>query len=84
MWNIIERYIPNASSYGADIDFLIILITIIVGAWFILSEVLLFYFIIRYSRKRNPRAQYITGEEESEKKWIKTPHKLILSSKTII
>ena len=76
--NYLERYIPNASSYGGQIDYLIIIITIIVGAWFILSEVILFYFIFRFSRKKNPRAQYVTGEEEHEKKWIKTPHKLIL------
>jgi len=88
MWETVQEYIetflPNAASYGTDIDFLIYLVTVIVGAWFILSEVVLFYFIFRFSRKKNPRAQYVTGETESDKKWIKTPHKLILICDVVI
>ena len=88
MWDsilrYIESYIPNAASYGEDIDFVIVLVTVIVGAWFILSEVVFFYFIFRFSRKRNPRAQYVTGETEAEKKWIKIPHKLILVCDVVI
>ena len=78
MWTWLEYFITNASSYGADIDFMILFITYLCGAWYILSNVIFFYFIFRYSRKRHPKALYVTGETEAEKKWIKIPHKLIL------
>lgn len=75
---MMEYLIPAASSFAKDVDFLILLITILVGFWFILAQGVLFYFIFRYSRKRHPKALYITGEKKEEKKWITIPHLLVL------
>ena len=45
----------NISTYGADIDQLYALIYYIVGAWFVAAEVMLFWFILRYRRRRGRR-----------------------------
>ena len=44
---MIELLVPQASSYAADIDGLITLITVLVGFWFVLAEGIFFYFIFR-------------------------------------
>jgi cytochrome c oxidase subunit 2 len=75
---MIERYLVEASSYAADIDGLFNLINLIVGIWFVAAEGVLLYFIIRYRRKEGVKAQYITGEEKSQKKWITYPHLLVI------
>jgi cytochrome c oxidase subunit 2 len=73
-----ENLVPIASSYGAEIDNLIIWIGIIVGFWFVLCEVILLGFILKFRAKDGRRAQYITGEEQSQKRWISMPHLLVL------
>ncbi len=75
---MLERYVQSASSYAAEIDGLILLITVLVGFWFILSEVVFFGFIWRYRRKPGVKAEYITGEEREYVRWIQWPHYLIL------
>jgi len=75
---MIERYLVEASSYAADIDGLFNLINLIVGIWFLAAEGILLYFIIRFRRKEGVKAQYITGEEKSQKKWITYPHLLVI------
>jgi cytochrome c oxidase subunit 2 len=73
-----ENLVPIASSYGAAIDHLIILIGILVAPWFILCEVILIGFAVKFRAKPGVRAQYITGEEPSQKRWISRPHMLVL------
>jgi cytochrome c oxidase subunit 2 len=69
----------QASSYAYDIDSLFGLITFLVGFWFIVSEVVLFYFIFRFRRKTpDQKAQYISGEEPHHKQWISIPHILVI------
>jgi cytochrome c oxidase subunit 2 len=75
---MIERYIEQVSTYAADIDNLIALIAVIVGFWFVLVEVVFIGFIIAFREKPGVKAQYITGEEKHEKKWIAIPHELVL------
>jgi len=75
---MIERYVEALSTYATDIDNLIWLITVLVGFWFILCEGVFFYFIIRFRAKEGVRAEYITGEEKSQKRWISYPHLLVL------
>ncbi len=65
-----ERYIEALSTYAGDIDSLILLILLLVGPWFILCEGIFFYFIIRFRAKDGRRAEYITGEEKNQKRWI--------------
>jgi len=75
---MIERYLPAASTYAGDIDAVITLIFVLVGFWFILSEVVFFWLIIKFRAKGDQPAEYITGEEKSQKRWITIPHLLVL------
>jgi cytochrome c oxidase subunit 2 len=75
---MIERYVAALSTYANDIDNLILFIGAIVGFWLILCEVVFFYFIVRFRAKDGRRAEYITGEEKSHKRWISYPHLLVL------
>jgi cytochrome c oxidase subunit 2 len=75
---MIGRYVEALSTYANDIDNLILLIGVLVGFWFVLCELIFFYFIIRFRAKDGRRAEYITGEEKSQKRWISYPHLLVL------
>ncbi len=75
---MLERYVQAASSYAGQIDGLILLVTVLVGFWFVLTEAVFFGFIWRYRRKPGVKAEYITGEEREYVRWIHWPHYLIL------
>jgi len=75
---MIESLLPAASSYARNIDNLFSLIFWLVGFWFVLSEVVFFWLIVRFRKRDGEKAQYITGELKSEKKWITYPHLLVL------
>jgi cytochrome c oxidase subunit 2 len=73
-----ETFLQMASSYAGDIDFLIILIAVLGGFWLFLAEGIIFWLCFKFRRSANPRAQYITGDQKHEKKWISIPHWLVL------
>ena len=75
---MIESLVPVASSYGADIDSVFDLIFILVGFWFVLTQGVFLWLIVRFRKRDGVRAQYITGELKSEKRWISIPHLLVL------
>jgi cytochrome c oxidase subunit II len=75
---VIERYLAQASSYAADIDGLIVLIAVLVGVWFLISEGVFFYLIFKFRHRDGHKGQYITGEEKHQKRWISIPHLLVL------
>lgn len=75
---MIERYVAATSTYAGDVDGLITLIFVLVGVWFILCEGVFFYLIFRYRAKEGVKAEYITGEEKHQKRWISIPHALVL------
>lgn len=75
---MIERFIPAASTYAKDIDFVFTLIFCLVGFWFLLSQGVFFWLIFRFRKKPGVPAQYITGEEKSQKRFITIPHLLVL------
>ncbi len=81
---MIERLLPAASTYAGDLDFLFDLIFWIVGFWFLLSEVVFFWLIFRFRKKDGQAAQYIAGEQKSEKKWITYPHLAVLVFDVVI
>ncbi len=81
---MIELLVPQASSYAADVDNLITLITVLVGFWFLLAEGIFFYFIFKFKAKEGQKAQYITGEKKEEKKWITRPHNAVLVCDVIL
>jgi cytochrome c oxidase subunit 2 len=75
---MIDRYVEALSTYANDIDNLILLIGVLVGFWLVLCELIFFYFIVRFRARDGQRAEYITGEEKSHKRWISYPHMLVL------
>jgi len=76
---MIEYYVEAISTYAADIDQIILAITLIVGAFFFISELLIFYFIWKFKDKGDgKKAQYITGDEKKQKRPVKIAHNLVL------
>lgn len=76
--------IEQASSYAEDIDRVILVIALLAGFWFLVAEGVLFYFLFKYKRKNNPKAEYITGEKKEEMKWIHWPHNIIILCDIVI
>lgn len=81
---MIETWIPAASTFARDIDFVFDLIFWLVGFWFVMAQGVFFYFILRFRKKAGVPAEYIAGEQKSEKRWITIPHNLILVCDVII
>ena len=75
---MIDRLLLQASSFAADIDGLILLVTVLVGFWFLLAEGIFFWLIWRFREKPGVKTQYITGKEKHLKRWITIPHGLVL------
>jgi cytochrome c oxidase subunit 2 len=75
---MIERLVPAASTYAADIDAVFTLIFVLVGFWFLLTEGVFLWLILRFRKRDGVRAEYITGELKTEKRWITIPHLLVL------
>ncbi|MCC7405341.1 MAG: cytochrome c oxidase subunit II [Bdellovibrionales bacterium] len=77
---IIER----ASSFAADIDFMILLIALLGGFWFFVAQGILWYFMFAYRRSKNPKAAYVSGEKPEETKWIHWPHYAVIVCDIVI
>jgi len=73
-----ETFLQSLSSYSGDVDRLVMLVTILVGVWFILAEAVLFWLIFRFRAREGVPAQYITGKEKHLKRWVNIPHYLII------
>jgi len=86
MFNLfnIGNYLDVASSYAADIDSVVLLIASLVGGPFIVAEILLIYFVIKFRKKSGVKAKYITGENKKDKRWVSYPHYLVLLFDIII
>lgn len=85
MVHLIEALgVPLGSTYAGDIDFVWSLIFWIVGAWFLATELVFFWLIVRFRKKDGVPAQYITGELKSEKKWVTWPHLAVLVFDVVI
>lgn len=68
----------NISTFGPKIDSVIETIYYIVGAWFILAQAVLFYFLFRYRRQKNQKAAYVTGHGVKSLAWVFVPVILVL------
>jgi cytochrome c oxidase subunit 2 len=71
--------IPQASTYAASIDNVIILIAVLVGFWFVAAEGMFFWLIWRFRERPGVKTQYLEGHEPHVKKWITWPHMVILA-----
>lgn len=76
---MISSWLPqNVSTFGGDIDSVFRLILYIVGFWFLLSEALLLYFVVRYRRKEGRRSFFNRGDTTKELAWIMVPVLIVL------
>jgi cytochrome c oxidase subunit II len=63
------RLPANISTFGADIDSMFFLIAVITGIVFVLVEVVLIYFLIRYRWRPGRKATYTHGNAKLEVIW---------------
>lgn len=68
----------NVSTFGGSVDSTIRLIYYIVGAWFLATEGLLLYFVLRYRRKQGRRAFYKRAETIRQAAWVLIPAAIVL------
>jgi cytochrome c oxidase subunit 2 len=52
----------------------VLLITLVVGFWFLLAQFLFFGFILKFKAVEGKKAMYIAGENKKEKRWVSIPH----------
>ena len=81
---MIEYFVPGASTYAGDIDFLFDMITVIVGFWFVMVLAVMTYLMVRFRRREGVRAAYISGDPHSQKKWTHYPHYSVIALDVVI
>jgi cytochrome c oxidase subunit 2 len=64
---------PNISTFGGDVDHLFRIIYYITGTWFVVVELLLLYFLIRYHKSRRAKSVYVRGDTPPQAAWILVP-----------
>ena len=69
----------NASSVGGGVDSLFYVILYITGAVFVLVEVALLVFLVRYRRRDGRRATYVEGSTKAEIIWTTIPAVILVS-----
>lgn len=75
---MIDRWVQQASSFAGDVDGLVLLVTVLVGFWFIAAEVMFFWLIFRFRKRDGVATQYLSGKEKHVKNWVNIPHYLVL------
>jgi cytochrome c oxidase subunit 2 len=68
----------SASTFGPDIDRMYYVILVITGIVFVVTEVLLVWFLIRYRHKEGRKAEYIHGNVKAEIVWTAIPFVIVL------
>ena len=75
---LLERLVPEASTYARDLDLLFDLIFFLVGFWFLASLFTFFWLCWRFRRREGQPAEYYDGSEWKLKRWVTYPHLLVL------
>ena len=75
---LLERLVPEASTYARDLDLLFDLIFALVGFWFLASLFTFFWLCWRFRRREGQPAEYYDGSEWKLKRWVTYPHLLVL------
>lgn len=75
---MIDRWLTQASSFAGQIDNLVLLVTVLVGFWFIAAEIMFFWLIFRFRKREGVGSQYLSGKEKHVKNWVNIPHYLVL------
>ncbi|HET8562335.1 MAG TPA: cytochrome c oxidase subunit II [Candidatus Binatia bacterium] len=74
-----QKWFPeNVSTFGADVDAVFWLIFYITAVWFVLTEGLILYFVLRYRRRPGQRVAYVRGDRLSELAWIFVPLAIVI------
>jgi cytochrome c oxidase subunit II len=81
---MINHYLESASSYAGDIDELVYWILLIVGFWFLLALGIFIGLILKFNQRPGVKAQYVSGEDPKEKRWVAWPHYATLIFDVII
>lgn len=81
---MLQRFGTSASTFAPSIDHLILLIAVLVGFWFLVAEVALFWLMAKYRRKDGHPSQYVTGEEKHLTRWVTIPHLAVMVCDIII
>jgi cytochrome c oxidase subunit II len=77
---MLERLLPaSASTFAADIDWLFMLILAITGIVFVLVQVTLIVFIVRYRRRDGRSAEYTHGSNRLEIGWTVATAVIVLT-----
>jgi cytochrome c oxidase subunit 2 len=72
-------FIPQASSAAGRVDSVFLFIFVLSAVFLVLITTTLIYFVIRYSRKRNPKGKDIEGNPWLEFIWTATPTVLFVA-----
>ena len=75
---LIEALVPSASTYAERIDHIWELIFWITNFWFVLTAGVFFWLCFKFKARDGRKAEYITGEIKSEKKYVSYPHYAVL------
>ncbi len=75
---MIEWLVPVAATYARDIDWLFTVIFVTVGFWFLIAQGVFFWLLVRFRRRDGVAAEYITGEEPAQMRWVSRPHYLVI------
>lgn len=70
--------LESVSTYGAEMDSLIRLISYIVAIWFVITEAVLIGFAVAYRKKPGQRAAWVPGTSLKQLAWVLVPCILIL------
>jgi cytochrome c oxidase subunit II len=74
------RWLPeNISTFGGDIDSIMYLIYYVVGAWLILAEGVLLWFLWHYRRKPGRKASPQSGSTRTALAWVVIPACAVLA-----
>src|ERR671919_2534613 len=64
---------PAASTFASDIDFMFYLIAVITGIAFVIVEVGLLWFVVKYRWRPGRKAHYTHGSTKAEVIWTAVP-----------
>lgn len=81
---MIDWLVPQASTYARDIDGLILLVSILVGAGFVVAQGVFLSFIIRFRHRDGARAAYVSGDAPGDKRWVNIAHSIVLVVDVVI
>lgn len=67
----------SVSTFGSEIDSIYTLILYVTGVMFVIVEAALIYFVVRYRRREERKAEYIEGHRGAEILWTAVPFLLV-------